>query len=53
MCFSASASFTAATVLMGIGAVTVRRARTRRELPCNRASAPGRCWGRYLGCRCC
>lgn len=33
MCFSAPASFTAAAALLGIGAVTVRRVRTRRELP--------------------
>ena len=33
MCFSASASFTAAAVLLGLGTVTMRRARSRRELP--------------------
>ena len=33
MCFSALASFTAAAGLLGIGTVTVRRARARRELP--------------------
>ncbi len=33
MCFSASASFTASAILLGIGTVTMRRARTRRELP--------------------
>ena len=33
MCFSAPASFTAAAVLLGLGTVTMRRARSRRELP--------------------
>lgn len=33
MCFSATASFTAGTVLLGIGAVTARQARSRAELP--------------------
>lgn len=33
MCFSAQASFTAAAVLLGVGAVTVRRARTWRDRP--------------------
>ncbi len=33
MCFSAQASFTAAGVLLVIGALTVRRVRVRRELP--------------------
>ncbi|MCU0937876.1 MAG: hypothetical protein MUC86_01765 [Burkholderiaceae bacterium] len=33
MCFSAEASFTAGTVLLIVGGATVRRARTRSELP--------------------
>ena len=33
MCFSAQASFTAGTVLLIVGAATVRRARVRSELP--------------------
>ena len=33
MCFSAQASFTAGTVLLIVGAATVRRARARSELP--------------------
>lgn len=33
MCFSAEASFTAGAVLLVIGAVTVRQARSRREMP--------------------
>lgn len=33
ICFSASASFGAGIVLFGVGAVTLRRARTRAELP--------------------
>lgn len=33
MCFSATASFTAGTALLAIGAVTIRRARSRAELP--------------------
>jgi hypothetical protein len=33
MCFSAQASFTAGTVLLLVGAATVRRARVRAELP--------------------
>ena len=33
MCFSAEASFTAGTVLLIVGVATVRRARTRSELP--------------------
>ena len=33
MCFSATASFTAGAALLGIGAVTVSRARGRAELP--------------------
>lgn len=33
MCFSAPASFTAGTVLLLVGAATVRRARVRSELP--------------------
>lgn len=33
MCFSAEASFTAGAVLLVVGAATVRRARTRAELP--------------------
>jgi hypothetical protein len=33
MCFSAGASFTAAAVLLVVGAATVRRARVRSELP--------------------
>lgn len=33
MCFSAEASFTAGAVLLIVGAATVRRARTRSELP--------------------
>ncbi len=33
MCFSASASFTASVALVALGVVTVRKARTRAELP--------------------
>lgn len=33
MCFSATASITAGTVLTGIGVATIRRAETRHELP--------------------
>src|SRR5574338_904038 len=33
MCFSATASFTAGAALLGIGAVTISRARRRAELP--------------------
>jgi len=33
MCFSASASFTASVALVALGAVAVRKARTRAELP--------------------
>jgi hypothetical protein len=33
MCFSASASFIAGTVLLAVGAVTVRKAQHKAELP--------------------
>ena len=33
MCFSATASFAAGTVLLGLGALTLKAARRRRELP--------------------
>lgn len=33
MCFSAAASFTAGAVLIGVGTITVKRARDARELP--------------------
>ena len=33
MCFSATASFTAGVLLLGAGALTVRSARSPRELP--------------------
>ncbi len=33
MCFSASASFSASVVLLGLGALAVKSARSRRELP--------------------
>jgi hypothetical protein len=33
MCFSATASFTAGTLLLGMGGVAVSRARSKRELP--------------------